>query len=255
MPEADSPNASPVATSATDESHSYKALSTWSVMCFVLGLGSLLGFGHWSLLWTLPPASILAGVLALRQIASARQEWTGKKLAVTGIGLAVLCFVGAHGVDFYWSNWAGQNGRATAERFVTKLKSGDLEAAFWLTLPQWQRGEAKKLTSDTVPPELAQRYHMFREQAKKLSEDLKSGASTIRFDSVERTGREFMQDVAAVVYQVHNATGESHVMILACTAPPSEIRELTWYVREQSFDYKPATYKLKRPAGHGGHGH
>ena len=255
MPEADSPNASPVATSATHEAHAYKALSTLAVLCLILGLASLLGFGHRSLMWTLPPATILMGVLALRQIASARQEWTGTKLAMTGMGLAVLCFLGAFGVDFYWTNWARQNGRATAERFVAKLKSGDIESAFWLTLTQWQRHEAQKLKPDSVPSELSQRYQTFREQAKKLAADLSSGVSTIRFDSVEMTGRESLHDVAAVLYQVHSAAGDSHVMVLTSTAPTPDGGDATWYVREQSFEYTPSSYRVKLPTGHGGHGH
>jgi len=242
------------ASVSTDEVASYRALSTWAVLCFVLSLLSVLSFAHWFFLWAFPLATLVAGALALRQIASAPQDWAGKRLAQTGVGLAILCFVGSLGTNIYWVRWIQKNGRVAAERFVAKLRAGDVESAFWLTMPPGARKQATTLELKDVPPELAQRYQTFREEFKTLAKGLAEGTSTIEFDIVEQTGDQNGQDVAAFVYKVHTSEEDKHVMLMAITARSPGMRDVGWHIGQYTNPYQPHSFQIRAPAGHG-HSH
>ena len=254
---AESANLSSSASSgpvSTDEFASYRALSTWAVLCFVLSLLSILSFAHWFFLWAFPVAAVATGALALRQIAGAPQDWTGVRLAQTGIGLAVFCFLGALGTDAYWDNGVRRAGRATAERFVAKLRAGELESAFWLTLPRGMRREAEKLELKSVPPELAQQYQTFREEFRTLALGLADGSSTIEFDLIEKTGDQAGEEVAAIVYKIHAPEGDSHLLVLTSTKHSSDTHGGSWFVSQHNTGYTPRSFQIRAPSGHG-HSH
>ncbi|MBI3465742.1 MAG: hypothetical protein HY000_22220 [Planctomycetes bacterium] len=242
------------ASVSTDEFASYRALSTWAVLCFVLSLLSVLSFAHWFFLWAFPVATLVAGALALRQIASAPQDWAGKRLAQTGVGLAILCFVGSLGTNIYWTNWVQKGGRAAADRFVGKLRAGELESAFWLTMPPGARKQAEKLELKDVPSELAQRYQVFREEFKTLAKGLADGTSTIEFDTVEQTGDQNGQDVAAVIYKVQTPEEAKHILVLATTARLSGTSDVGWHIGLYTNPYQPHSFQIRAPSGHG-HSH
>ncbi len=153
-----------------------------------------------------------------------------------------------------------------ADRFMEKIKTGQLEEAFWLTMTREQRAEVAKHTMASLPNDVHQRYQQFRMDAKDVSELLTKGA-TLEFAGVETTGRDQGLEYAAVVYRVHGGDAKEHdghdhgdhgndndryVMVLASAyslPPPSGTM---WFIRQQNFAYKPHSYE---PPKSGGHGH
>jgi hypothetical protein len=72
-----------------DPADDYRALSTPAVASLALGILSALALLDWALV-LIPIAALALGLLALRQINRRRDEYTGRKLAVAGSGLALV---------------------------------------------------------------------------------------------------------------------------------------------------------------------
>ncbi len=72
-----------------DPADDYRALSTPAVASLALGILSALALLDWLLL-LIPVAALALGLLALRQISQRREEYTGRKLAIAGTGLALV---------------------------------------------------------------------------------------------------------------------------------------------------------------------
>src|SRR5262245_38228027 len=91
------PEANPSTMAArSDELGSYRSLSTLAVLSFVLGLLSLISFAPSQFfVFTFPPAAIVFGLLAVRQVSNAPEVFTGMRLAKLGIGLGLLCGIGS----------------------------------------------------------------------------------------------------------------------------------------------------------------
>lgn len=80
-------------TTAQDEYTQYRALSMAAVVTLVFGIVSLAGLVFPVLLW-IPLVGIGFGVVALRRLSRQRDELTGRRAALTGLVLSVLCFGG-----------------------------------------------------------------------------------------------------------------------------------------------------------------
>lgn len=76
-----------------DDYRQYRALSSLAVISLVAGVLSALTFFDW-MLAAIPMAGIVAGVLALRQIRSAPDAYTGENLALIGSLLSALLWIG-----------------------------------------------------------------------------------------------------------------------------------------------------------------
>jgi hypothetical protein len=72
-----------------DPADDYRALSTAAVASLALGILSALALLDWALV-LIPIAALALGLLALRQINRRRDEYTGRKLAIAGSGLALV---------------------------------------------------------------------------------------------------------------------------------------------------------------------
>lgn len=246
-------NSASMRVASDDDLGMYRSLSTFAVISLILGLLSILSFAPTNLfLWIIPPAAIVTGLVALRQIASAPEVWTGIRLARLGIGLAVVCGGGSLGEKYYSNARIARQGRAVAERFIDKLKGGDIEAAFWLTMPREQRDQIQKLKSDKVPTELMERYGGFREGVHEYADAMASGEVHLEFDRVEKTSRDRGTEYASVVFRVHSPKGDSHALILASSFHGP--RGPSWFIRDHRFDYTPGSFEAPVVSGHG-HSH
>jgi hypothetical protein len=74
----------------------YRAISTAAVASLVLGLLSALALLDWWLA-LIPFAGVIVGFVALRTIRNQPQEYTGRGVAIVGIALAVLFWLGGFG--------------------------------------------------------------------------------------------------------------------------------------------------------------
>ena len=74
----------------------YRAMSVAAVVSLVLGAVSVLTFVHWAMA-LIPLAGVFAGILALRQIRHAPEEYAGRRLAWLGIGLCGAFWAAGYG--------------------------------------------------------------------------------------------------------------------------------------------------------------
>ena len=70
----------------------YRSLSRFATGSVVLGVFSILTMFSW-FLGIIPAAGIMLAILALRQIDRAPEEWTGRRLAFTGLALSLGLWV------------------------------------------------------------------------------------------------------------------------------------------------------------------
>jgi len=248
-------NSPSMRVASDDDLGLYRSLSTPAVISLILGLLSLLSFAPTNLfLWIIPPAAIVTGLIALRQITSAPDVWTGVRLAQLGIALAVVCAAGAVGERYYNSSRIARHGKAVADRFMDKLKAGEIESAFWLTMSREGRREAENLKMDNLPEQLLERYGTFREEVEGHVKALASGEITVEFEGVEETARDHGTEYASVVYTVHSPRGTNRILIVATSLRMNDAQEPSWYVREHRFGYAPGSYAAPVSGGHG-HSH
>lgn len=248
-------NSHSMKVASDDDLGAYRSLSTFAVLSLILGFLSLLSFAPTNIfLWVIPPAAIVTGLIALRQITSAPEVWTGIRLAQLGIGLAVVCAGGGVGDKYYHSVRMARHGKATADRFMDKLKRGDIEAAFWLMMPRESRRDLENKSSDDIPTTIMERYGSFRIEVESFADALASGQATAEFESVEETAQDHGTEYASVVYKIHSPMGDNRVLIVATSMPSPETNEPTWFIREQKIGYVPRSYVPPVASGHG-HSH
>jgi len=118
-----------------DPAVDYRALSAAAVSTFALGLLSPLAFlDIW--LGLVPLAALLLGFVALRQIAKRPDEYTGKKLAIVGLALAVVFMIGG----------------GTYQSFVysNELPGPDFVRASYAELQPYEGDPCTKLSPETL---------------------------------------------------------------------------------------------------------
>ena len=247
-------NSSSIRVTSDDDLGRYRSLSTFAVLSLILGLLSILSFAPTTLfLWIMPPAAIVTGLVALRQISSAPDVWTGRRLAQLGIGLAVVCAASSVGGRYYTSARIARHGKIVTDRFVDKLKKGEIEAAFWLTVPREQRKTIEGKRIDELPAQVLEKYASFRAEIEPHAATLAGSDVLVEFESIEKAETEGTSEFATVVYRIHSSRGDSHVLIVAFSVPSPETHEPTWMIRDHKFAYTSGTYEP--PVAASGHGH
>ena len=245
------PNPLTMSKAADDELGPYRSLSAFAVLSLILGLLSFLSFAPTVFfILTIPPAAVLFGVIAWYQIAKAPEVWTGRRLAHIGIGLAVICTIGGVSDKYFDSARMARQGKAAADRFLDKLKTGDLESAFWLTMPREARKEFEKKFTDDIPGQLLEKYGSFRMEVSEYAREMASGTATVEFERVESTSVNHNTEFAAMLYKYHSPKGDSNVLVVANSIPSPETHEPTWFIREHRFGYTPSTYSAPVSSGH-----
>lgn len=108
----------------------YRSLSAAAVLSLVLGLLSP-GLLLWPLLVVLPCLAIVTATIALRRIAA--DESAGRGLALTGLGLGVMCLASWGGYKLAHNGRLHAQAAPTAQRMLELLGEGDNQNAFLLT--------------------------------------------------------------------------------------------------------------------------
>ena len=243
------------AVQSGDELGQYRSLYHLAVVSLVLGVLSILAFAPAQFfIWIFPPSAIVTGLLALRRIRSAPEVWTGLRLAQCGVALGIVCATGGTYVKHMDTHRISSHGRAIADRFVEKLRAGDVESAFWLTMPRESRRDFENKSQNDIPMQFLERYGIFRGDALGYSEAMARGEARMEFESVESATHDRGADYAVLVYKYLSPQGEDHVLIVATSYPSAETLQPSWYIREHRFAYTPRSYAAPASAGHG-HSH
>jgi hypothetical protein len=237
-----------------EEIGSYRSLSALAVLSFVLGLLSIISFApSWFFVLVFPPAAIVLGILAFRQISAAPEVYTGARLARFGIVLAAICAVGSIAAKVQNSRRIVSQGRIVADRFVNKLRAGDTEGAFWLKVPREGRASFLMRSGVEVPNEVKGQYVSFYNDAVHFTQDLASGQAELEFDRSEPPIIERGIEYAPFIYHLHSPKGDTHVLVLVASHYISESQQRSWYIKEFRPGYEPQSFEGSK--GSSGHGH
>ena len=126
-------------SSATaDELVPCRAINWWSVASLVLGLFSSLVLLT-PLLSVIPLAGVLCATVALRGIATSDAPVLGRKAALWGLALALVCGVWGSTQAAIHRHFVFQDARRHAEEWLAIVQAGRLPEAFQLHLPQENR--------------------------------------------------------------------------------------------------------------------
>jgi hypothetical protein len=244
-----------IATTSYNELGTYRTVSSLAVLSFVLGLLSVLSFApSWIFVALFPPAAVLFGLLGWRQVKGAPEVFTGLRLAKLGMLLGLGCAVASMGSKYLDSKRIGEHGRILTDRFVSKLRDGDTEGAFWLKFPREARMSYINKGPDEAPGELAQQYASFYAEMALLSQALAKGEGKLEFDEVEHAVTEAGTEYAAVVYTYRSPKEDMHILVVANSYHTPNSSDRTWFIREHKIGYEPHSYTRAEAAGHG-HAH
>jgi len=238
----------------TDDLESYQSLSNASVVSLVLGVLSVLSFAHWFFSCLFPPLAILTGLLAIRRINAAPEVWAGKRLAQLGVGLAIGCLALSFASAQLTTVRTKSHSKIVATRFTEKLAAGDIEGAFWLTVPKEGRRQYMGKSIDALDTHLLEKYMSFRASAAPLGAALAAREATIEFDEIEETGQVEGLDYALVMFKIRSSGPEKHLLLVVAGGYSQLAHEGMWWVRDQRFDYEPGSYQAAQTSGHG-HAH
>ncbi len=222
----------------------YKPLNPWAIAALVTGFFSVLTFAHY-VFWVIPGIGLLCAVIAMRQINRDPTYWAGQWLAKLGVSLSIG--IGIAGLTATVMGWLllQRDARATAEVFVGLLRAGEVERAFWLTVPpQWRR-EFDAATHGMDAKEAFRRF-------------LAGGGGLflgdrprpdIRFEEIEEYGSDGERDYAFIRYKITGEDVDTYALIHVATLNDQETGRKEWYVEQMLTDYEPHSRKIPT-AGH-----
>ena len=141
---------------------SYHSVSMLAVVALVLGLLSPLAFAH-ELLWAMPIVGAGLAAIAIFRIDRSDGGLIGRKAAVAGLALSLLCGLGAATHAVTRRLWLTHRARQLSDRFLDLLREGNARPAHRLnTRPQFRYAaetDPEKFYAEN--PEAAKEYDSF----------------------------------------------------------------------------------------------
>ena len=221
---------SPSGIAVADGAEEYLELPGAAVLILILGLLSPFSLApHWAV-WLIPMAAIATGSLALRRIAQAPDERTGRKQSWAGIGIGAFFLVATVCTSITANMAIKWHAHAVADRFANKILDQDVEAAFWLTVRKKERdGRVLKVEEVTMKrrQEYLRVYTEFLEAMGPMLARL-SKESQLEFLDVIDVWERLSDQYVALRYQM-STPGTNTVVILRVEVAQVE-KTGNWYV-------------------------
>lgn len=192
-----------------DESD-YRRVNPWALAALATGLLSVLAFIG-PLLWIVPAAAILFGVLALRSIHSQPESFTGRKTALVGMAVATLMLSSLMAHSYAHSSAVTGLGGGYGVRWLQMLGDKRFAEAYQLRQSHQSRpSEGTNLTDLYTSGPIKEFFEAFTREdlPKRLSE--MGGDAKITFLSSPYMTRESMTiDVVGLRYRIDSKSGSS----------------------------------------------
>ncbi len=222
----------------------YRPVNRWAVFALIAGLFSVLTFAH-PVFWAIPVLGLICAVIALRQITADPDYWAGQWLAKAGLALSTgVGIAGATSVVMGWM-LLRHDARATAENFVSLLRAGELEKAFWMTVPpQWRR----EFDAATHGEEAKEAFRRFLAAGGGLFAS-DGPRPDIQYEEIEEYGSDGSSDYAFIRYKITGKDVDTYALIHVSTMRDPETGRKEWHVEEMLADYEPRSRKIPT-AGH-----
>jgi hypothetical protein len=223
----------------------YRPLHWAAVAAFALGVLSVVAFAHpW--LWSVPLLGLLAAAVAARAIRKDPTYWGGSRLNQAG---ALVCLgLGLGAASAQITGWAllRHDAVSTAETFMSLLRQGQVQKAFWLTVPQQWRREFNA----TVHAETAREaFRRFLFSGGRFFIDPQFVPDVV-LEEVEEYGTADGNDYAYVRYRFQHGDMQTHALVHVTTLHNPRLNQKEWYVAELRANYEPRSKKIETKHHH-----
>ena len=264
-PSTSAPESPPIAA-IENEFATYRAISSSAVLSLVLGLASVFCYAS---LWflALVAASVVAGLVSLRNIRRLPEILTGAVYARIGIGIALLFGLTAVTQKVVEEVVVNLDASRFAKLYVEVIKDKPVSLALWYQqAPAYRQTkspdelveELKKATSKTSPDPFKDRAGSILQ----IKERLKGKGEEIRFARIETKVINGLTTYANALIELDGPGSkefpEKEQFALLQMIKGPQAGQFDWQIEEIKFPYTPAsavaTVKHADDDGHG-HGH
>ena len=185
----------------------YHSVSALAIFALVMGLLSPLAFAH-ELLWALPLTGIAIAVVAIARIDRSEGALVGRRAAVLGLAISLVCGLGAITQAATRRLWLAHRAERMAERFVDLLREGKSREAHQL----WTRPQLRLLPGGDLEalyaanPAATKDYELFLDRD--VIKDLLSliDEAEVEHQKTRLTFSERHRDYLMVFYRLHGPT-------------------------------------------------
>ena len=208
----------------TDGASSYRPMSGWAIVAFVLGLGSSLALLG-PILVIVPIAALGVAAWTIYQISHAELRPLGRRWAVAGLVLAAL--FGSAGVARFVARHRILHERATAlcEDWITALQRGEPYLAFSMMRPSSARPVSEEIAKGMIDDENTRAaFRKFTSDAAVTTLLSERDAARVRFVRelafVSTAERDQFSEVYEIEYRGTNGNIKRFLRLLLERVPP-----------------------------------
>lgn len=275
-----------------NEISSYRAINPLAVVSILLALASILSFADEKFLLA-SLLGVISGVLALRQMKSQPETWTGTNLAKAGIAFSLAFGIAAFTTSRVQTFIVHRKAEHFAKTYLIKaINNPSLDYALWYRLTPRERKELKPTDVKERfggPGQGPESFRMAAGQVFELHQVIeRDPTAKVEFLKVEQAGYDGITPNALVLLKVHHAASlektppaHSHDhekdgdakdeaeepmpempltlgdYAAALIKNESLNRSDAWWVQDYYYPYKPDSYvEAPKPVDDGhGHGH
>jgi hypothetical protein len=181
----------------------YRVVSGLAVGGLLLGLLAPLALAH-PVLWAVPAAGIVVSLVALKRIAAAASALIGRKVALAGLVLSVLCAAIACSQWFVFRRLVDREARQFAHQWFETLRDGELHKTHQLSeYPESRLPFDDKLWEHYAPGTESRRMlEGFLQRPEIRSLSALGDKAQVRYYDTEQIYRDDGSDAVVQVYAV-----------------------------------------------------
>ena len=241
-----------------DDLPTYRAISNLAVASLLLGLLSALSIAS---LWFLVASvgAIALGWMDLRRIQRYPDVYTGTGLARAGIGLGLVCGLGAATSAATQAYLLNSEATRFARNFAKELKEKDFPTVMWYrSSPAARQGKSGAEVTQELRS-AAREGGIFESEfgpMKQCIDAIKEHGKDVELLTIEQSGLDGLTPYAYAVLELHDHDGTAppEYVLLALKAEVKGAR-YDWWVERFVWPYQRGTMQAPSPKIDDGHGH
>jgi hypothetical protein len=186
-----------------EQGASYRPMSGWALAALALGLASPLALAG-PLLWLVPAAGVVCGLIAVRQIRAAAGDLAGFGLAWAGLWLALVFLIAGPVHTVSRNLWLGSRAATFADGWFELLRHNQTHEAHQMSLRPFMRLPLGQRIAESYArdPEMEAAYERFLQNPVVEFALAAGGHLQARRRAIERLGEDPTSTHFAAVYEL-----------------------------------------------------
>lgn len=141
----------------------YRPISSLALVGFLIGCASILAYSH-RVMWLVPWVAVVVNAMALRRIAAESGQMIGRRGALFGLGLGLICGIGAPLQHVAYRHQLRADAINIAEQWLRAVRDDKPEVAHQLNMAPISRFPLDDQLIQRYPPELLDVLHNYAER-------------------------------------------------------------------------------------------